>query len=57
MRRELYTAGVGESLLFPELGALCRDLKRHWVLDREDVEVGKGSAKVRPKSKGGTRSE
>jgi hypothetical protein len=49
VRRQLYTAGVGESSLFPELGALCRDLKRHWVLDREDIARHTVAPKIKAK--------
>ena len=35
IRRELYAAGIRESMLFPELGRIASELKRYWT---EDVE-------------------
>jgi len=57
MRRQLYTAGVSEAALFPELGALCRDLKRHWIDDREDVAPEKSERKIKPKSHAAKRKK
>lgn len=36
IRRELYGAGIRESMLFPELGRVSSELKRYWT---EDVEL------------------
>jgi hypothetical protein len=41
--RELYVAGVTDVLVFPDLDALCRDIRREWIDEYVD-----GSEKVKP---------
>jgi hypothetical protein len=45
MRRQLRTAGVTPTSVFPDLSALCTEVKRDW-LDLPEIEEAKKAAKV-----------